>query len=308
MRGRCRVPPTVADQTISPAIASISSMSSSSRRARARGPSSVAKLPALCVPHLADALGRVLQLVEARQERRRRDRYRDGQDPRFRRIAPRPATAAGDRSKAMCMPMVSGRRGTESGEPIRHGCRRADPTVRCLPPPGEQDDADNQGSDEHAPRHQHEAIDVHPTITDCPSRHADREPPRTGHRHGDGHRGGADRHRQRTHQIGHHELAAADSQGPEEAPVRALRTKLPGHGRREEERRHDGGRQSRERQQSPSLRADLTVHRLAVPRPGCRPRPRRARRTPAHQSDRQPRQRGPRASPLVRGSAAMKIP
>ena len=31
------------------------------------------------VPHLADALGRALQLVEARQERRRRDRHRDGQ-------------------------------------------------------------------------------------------------------------------------------------------------------------------------------------------------------------------------------------
>ena len=155
-----------------------------------------------------------------------------------------------------------GRRGTEPGEPIRDGGRRADPTVRCLAPSGEQDDADHQGSDEHAPRHQHEAVDVHPAITDCPSPHADREPPRQADRHGDGYRGGADRHRQRPDQIGHHELAATDSQRPEEAPVRALRAKLPGHGQREEERRHDGDRE-RERQQGPSLRADLTVHRSA---------------------------------------------
>ena len=104
MRSASR-PPIVAVAPISPAIASIPSISSSSASPSSR-PSSEAKLPALAshtwpmrsgVPCSSSKLARSAAAATVTAMAR---------PPTA--IAPRPATAAGDRSKAMCMPMVAG--------------------------------------------------------------------------------------------------------------------------------------------------------------------------------------------------------
>ena len=153
-----------------------------------------------------------------------------------------------------------GRAGLDGSDAWRHPASRTTPTTRA------------PTSD--APGDQHEAVDVHPASHGTrPPAHADREPGRQADRHGDGDRGGPDGHRQRPDQIGHHQLAAADAQRAEEAPVSALRAKLAGTcASAEQERRHDGDRERERQRAARPSEADLTVHRLAAPRTGCRPR------------------------------------